>query len=212
MNIKKELNLTMFTFAVISIIIGVVLIVFNKAFATIIPYVIGALVLVDGVFALIKYFTIGTRDIKNSMLLFRGITDVVLGILILLSSEFFVTALGILVGIFLLLWGVFKLNYSCLANKVTTASLPEIIEGVIFMIAGIIMLIFSKRAIELIVLILGACILAIGLYVAIKTFIANKKLADLKKKVNDVCIETTTVDENKNDGNVIETQVAKEDK
>ena len=56
MDIKRELNLTIFTFAVISVVLGVLFIVFNKGFASAVPYIVGAIVIIDGAYALFHIF------------------------------------------------------------------------------------------------------------------------------------------------------------
>ncbi len=195
MDIKKEVNVAVFAFAVVSVIVGILLIVFNKALATVIPYVVGSLVLIDGVVALINYFGHLKSKEMNHFDLVRGVIDVVLGILILLSTEFFTTAFGILVGICLLLWGLLKLNYSFTTGKANGELVPELIESIIFVVAGIVMLVFSKSVLDIIVIVLGASLIAIGLYVAAKAFVVSKKLSKLEKQNEEIVVEGKVVED-----------------
>ena len=207
MDIKRELNLTIFTFAVISIVLGVLFIVFNKGFASAVPYIVGAIVIVDGVYALFTYFARKQLGFNNNFALAQGLIDIVLGILIICSTEFFSTAFGILVGVFLLVWGLFKLNIVVNIMKTGKIAIVDIAESLIFIVSGILLLVFSKQALEIIVIVVGASMIAIGLFVAIKTFIINKKIYSFKKKVADTFDKTQVA----NNDNIVETTFADED-
>ncbi len=206
MDIKRELNLTIFTFAVISVVLGVLFIVFNKGFASAVPYIVGAIVIVDGVYALFTYFTRKQFGFSNNFALAQGLIDIVLGILIICSTEFFSTAFGILVGVFLLVWGLFKLNVGVNIMKNVKLGVVDIAESLLFIVSGILLLVFSKQALEIIVIVLGASMIAIGLFVAVKTFVINKKIYNFKKKVGETIVETTKAADEPTD--VVETQVA----
>lgn len=206
MDIKRELNLTIFTFAVISVVLGVLFIVFNKGFASAVPYIVGAIVIIDGAYALFTYFTRKQLGFSNNFALAQGLIDIALGILIICSTEFFSTAFGILVGVFLLVWGLFKLNIGINIMKSAKLGVVDISESLLFIVSGILLLIFSKQALEIIVIVLGASMIAIGLFVAVKTFIINKKIYNLKKKVGETIVETTKAANEPTD--IVETQVA----
>jgi len=208
MDIKRELNLTIFTFAVISVVLGVLFIVFNKGFASAVPYIVGAIVIVDGVYALFTYFMRKQLGFSNNFALAQGLIDIVLGILILCSTEFFSTAFGILVGVFLLVWGLFKLNIGVNVIKTVKLGVVDIAESLLFIVSGILLLIFSKQALEIIVIVLGASMIAIGLFVSIKTFIINKKIYNFKNKVRETFVETTKAVDEPTD--IVETQVEDE--
>ena len=211
MDIKREMNLTIFTFAVISVVLGVLFVIFNKGFASAVPYIVGTIVIVDGVCALFTYFTRKKFGFSNNFALAQGLIDIVLGILILCSTEFFTTAFGILVGVFLLVWGLFKLNIGINIMKSAKLGIVDISESLLFIVSGILLLVFSKQALEIIVIVLGASMIAIGLFVAIKTFIINKKIYNFKKKVGETFVETTKVVDEPAD-ETIETQVADDKK
>ena len=195
MNIKREFNLAIFTFAVFITIVGILFVCFSKGIASAVPYIVGSIVVIDGAVTLFAYFTRKQFGFNNSFALAQGLIDVVLGILILCSTQIFSTAFGIFVGVFLLVWGLFKLNVCINVIKNARLGLVDIIESSLFIIAGILLLIFSKHALEIVVLVLGASMIAIGLFVAIRAFVVNKKIYDCKKKICETFVETTKADE-----------------
>ena len=104
MNLKKDLNTLMLTFSVLAIVLGIICIVFAEALSTAIPYIIGALIIIDGVYTLVKYFRRKDLDLPNNFGLAQGLINLVLGILIICSTEFFATAFGIIIAIALLVF------------------------------------------------------------------------------------------------------------
>lgn len=198
--IKKELNTVLFVFCVLAIVLGILCVAFAEEFAVAIPYVVGALVIIDGIYTLINYFLRKDIALPNNFALAQGLINIVLGILILLSTEFFAKAFGIILAICLLVYGLFQLNVCINLRKLSKSYMWDLIESLLLVVFAILLLIFSNSAMEIVIIVLGSGMIIVGLYIAVKTIILNKKLSSLmenKSNKDDIIIETTTVKEDK---------------
>ena len=194
MNLKKELNTILFVFCMFSVIFGVLCVVFAEEFAVAVPYIIGALVVIDGIYTLIKYFLRKDIALPNNFALAQGLINIVLGILILLSTEFFATAFGIFVAICLLVYGLFQLNMCVNFMKTSKLYIYDLIESILLIVFAILLLIFSGEAIAIVITIMGAGMIVIGVYIAVKSIIQNKKLDEEDTQI----VETTVVKDDDN--------------
>ena len=201
--IKKELNTLLFVFCVLAIVLGVLCVVFAEAFATAIPYVVGALVIIDGIYTLINYFLRKDIALPNNFALAQGLINIVLGILILLSTEFFSMAFGIIVAICLLVYGLFQLNLCINLKKLNKSYIWDIVEAILLIVFAILLLVFSNSAMEIIMIVIGSGMIIVGLYVAIKTIILNKQL-------NNLFGNKDTSGDNTDGEIIVETTIAKE--
>lgn len=195
MNVKKELNTMLFVFCIFAIVLGILCVVFAEKFAVAVPYVVGALVVVNGIYTLIKYFLRKDIALPNNFALAQGLINIVLGILILLSTEFFAKAFGIILAICLLVYGLFQLNVCVNLRKLFNDYIYELIESILLVVFAILLLIFSSSAIEIVITILGSGMIVLGLFIAVKTIIQNKKI----DKCDEQIIETTIVEDENTD-------------
>lgn len=198
--IKKELNTVLFVFCVIAIVLGILCVAFAEEFAVAIPYVVGALVIIDGIYTLINYFLRKDIALPNNFALAQGLINIVLGILILLSTEFFAKAFGIILAICLLVYGLFQLNVCINLRKLSKSFMWDLVEALLLVVFAILLLIFSNSAMEIVIIVLGSGMIIVGLYVAVKTIILNKRINSIMEN------------KSKKDDNIVETTVAKEDK
>ena len=123
-----------------------------------------------------------------------------LGILILLSTEFFAKAFGIILAICLLVYGLFQLNVCINLRKLSKSFMWDLVEALLLVVFAILLLIFSNSAMEIVIIVLGSGMIIVGLYVAVKTIILNKRINSIMEN------------KSKKDDNIVETTVAKEDK
>ena len=118
-----------------------------------------------------------------------------LGILILLSTEFFAKAFGIILAICLLVYGLFQLNVCVNLRKLSNDYVYELIESILLVVFAILLLIFSSSAIEIVITILGSGMIVLGVFIAVKAIIQNKKI----DKSDDIIVETTLAEDDEND-------------
>ena len=194
MYLKKDLNTLMFTFSVLAIVLGVLCIVFAETLAIAIPYIIGALVIIDGIYTLVKYFKRKEINLPNNFGLAQGLISLVLGILIICSTEFFATAFGIIIAIALLVFALFQLNVCVNLKKMSENFFVELVEAIILIIFAILLLIFSNSAIKIIVTLIGVGMLVVGLYIGVKSYLLNRQINKMVKKENENIIETTATE------------------
>ena len=90
---------------------------------------------------------------------------------------------------------MFQLNVCVNLRKLFNDYIYELIESILLVIFAILLLIFSSSAIEIVITILGSGMIVLGLFIAVKTIIQNKKI----DKCDEQIIETTIVEDENTD-------------
>lgn len=102
-------------YAVLDIIIGLMLLIHPLAFAVVIPWVIGAFLLVFGVFEIIGSFKVRSAGVSMwGWMLFSGIVGVLCGLMLFFSPA----TLVIFLAIFIIMRGVSLIFYGWNTDKV----------------------------------------------------------------------------------------------
>ena len=92
---------------------------------------------------------------------------------------------------------MFQLNVCVNLRKLFNDYIYELIESILLVVFAILLLIFSSSAIEIVITILGSGMIVLGLFIAVKTIIQNKKI----DKCDEQIIETTIVEDENTDNN-----------
>lgn len=125
--------------AILSIVLGIILVIWPGAAIKYIIMLIGVLFLVTGFIA----FVVSNRnreDHKRSLVPFSGIGSMVLGLLLLCLPSFFVTIFMFLLGFILVLGAVGQFVTLGSARRFGTVGLTDYIFPVIILIAGIVVI------------------------------------------------------------------------
>ena len=110
-NFNNLLNIS-FLMIALDVLVGCFLIFYTDIATTVATVVSGCLVLVHGIFALIDYFYVGMFFNFMKYRFIPGILLALLGIVMIISPTYFISLLGVGIGIWLLSVGVESLFYS----------------------------------------------------------------------------------------------------
>ena len=153
----------------LDLIVGVIFLAYPEFLPKVSVIIIGSLVLVHGLFFLIRYFYdgIGTRFFAIDLIL--GIAAIILGIFTIYNpySDYSSKVIGIFYALWLFLSGIEKIYYSYQFRKEQEEIYPLILFiGVMFLLMGIISLFRPFRNFIFIVKLIGIFLICSGLFEA----------------------------------------------
>lgn len=181
--------------ALISILIGIVLIIWPHVALKTIVIVIGALFLLTGMMAfIISYRQQQAAQRSDGLLSLNGIGSIILGILLVSIPLFFTTVLMIILGCILILAATAQLATLAAARQFGPIAAIHYFYPIIILLAGLIVIFKPWGSAEYVVIILGATAIFYGLTDLISQYRINK----LRKKAH------ATEQQNKMGGDSIE--------
>ena len=110
MDLIKKAKHSYITISVIMILLGLVLVIWPKMSLSVLCYLIGAVLIIGGIVKLIGYFS---RDLYRLAFQFDfafGILSILLGLVFVVHPEHIISILPIVMGIFVLVDGVLKIQ------------------------------------------------------------------------------------------------------
>lgn len=181
--------------ALISILIGIVLIIWPHVALKTIVIVIGALFLLTGIMAFItSYRQQQAAQRSDELLSLNGIGSIILGILLVSIPLFFTTVLMIILGCILILAAIAQLATLTAARQFGSIAAVHYLYPILILLAGLIVIFKPWGSAEYVVIILGATAIFYGLTDLISQYRINK----LRKEAQ------ATEQQNKMGGNSIE--------
>ena len=149
--------------AVISVILGIVLIFWPAAAVLYIIMLIGAGFLLPGVISIVSYFTRDkSDDTVSHMFPLAGLGSVLLGAWLMLMPGFFVNILMFVLGGVLLIAGIEQITTLVAARKYGAVSGTFYILPTLIFLAGLLLIFYPMKVVEDTLVIFGVVILVYG--------------------------------------------------
>ena len=128
--------------AVISLVLGIIMVIFPQKTMSVICYVIAGAILLYGVIDIISYFTSKSYEGNFSLTLLRGVVASVIGIIIFIRPSYLSTFIPIVLGILLIIDGITSIQKSVfLKNNNVYFWHISMIESILTLALGIFVLI-----------------------------------------------------------------------
>ena len=147
--------------AVIAMAVGVIMIVFSEDALNIVVKIIAALLLASGIVSL----SVGLKkrnDSTSKLMNFNAVVDIVIAVLLFIFNDWVSTLIISLVGVVLLLFGLFQIFAMISANRVMRLGFsPFIMPVVVTLVGGFIA--FNPLAKEVMTMIAGGALLFYGI-------------------------------------------------
>lgn len=178
--------------AVISLIIGVIMVIFPQRTMSVICYVIAGAILLYGVIDIISYFTSKSYEGNFSLTLLRGVVASVIGIIIFIRPSYLSTFIPIVLGILLIIDGITSIQKSVfLKNNNVYFWHISMIESILTLALGIFVLINPLSAQNAIIICLGISFIWYGITSVWNYLYVQKKInfireAELKNEIIDI--------------------------
>ena len=156
--------------AVIAMAVGVIMIVFSEDALNIVVKIIAALLLASGIVSL----SVGLKkrnDSTSKLMNFNAVVDIVIAVLLFIFNDWVSTLIISLVGVVLLLFGLFQIFAMISANRVMRLGFsPFIMPVVVTLVGGFIA--FNPLAKEVMTMVAGGALLFYG----ITEFISSRRM------------------------------------
>lgn len=145
--------------SIVMVLIGVLLVMRREDIMPVIVQCIGAAFIIPGVLALVRHFMPSGREgalsVDNRMQVLSAVGSCVLGLLLLLSPGFFVAMLVSILGVSLLLLGLYQAVLLLLSKKYLRVSIYLFIMPLLQLLIGVFVLVNPFDAASLPFLLLG---------------------------------------------------------
>lgn len=144
--------------SIVMVLIGVLLVMWREDILPVIVQCIGAAFIIPGVLALVRHFMAGrggSLPVDNRMQVLSAVGSCVLGLLLLLSPKFFVAMLVSILGVSLLLLGLYQAALLFFARKRVRVSLYLFVMPLLQLLIGVFVLAKPFDAESLLFLLLG---------------------------------------------------------
>lgn len=152
---------------IVSIIIGVVAVVWPQQTVVVVAVLIAIYLIVSGIFEFVRGFASGLSGGMRALLFITGVLSVILGLLMFRSAFQAVEILGILIGIAFLFraFGAFFL-----AGDSKEGRGWNIFFGIILLIAGIVLLAWPIQSVVTLAWVIGIWLIVLGIFEIIGSF------------------------------------------
>ena len=150
---------------VATIILGILMVMFPDTINGLICQSIGAVLCVWGIIRIVKYFMERAENVFGSFGLVQGVAMLGFGIFLLVTPNFFVGFIDMVLGIVLLVMAVIKLQYAFDFLKLdSTRWWIQLIGAVIMAVLGILALTKPFGAANIVMILIGAGLIFSGLW------------------------------------------------
>ena len=200
-NIKKRFKSmykTSILFSLILFIIGLFLVIKSETTLFAISYFVGIILIIWGIVPVIGYFTNKETQSYLDFSFIIGIFALIFGIIVIINPSIIGSIIPLLVGIWMFINGITKLQYAIMLKKYNTNSTSALVISIIILLCGL-TLIFNPFK--------GAVVLTklIGIFVIVYSLLDLVECHTLKKTVKDI-------DNTKEDNNFKESKKTKKNK
>lgn len=192
----KDLFKSNFLASVILFFLGLLLIFQSQATIEFISYIIGAILVAAGAFALIRYVKINTKGLDTTDLdLLYGIVSVILGILVISNPHAIASIIPIVIGIAIIISCAGKIQYAFDMKK-TDNDLwkATMVLAIVGTICGIVLVFNPFAGAKFLIRIVGTFIVIYSVLDLISTLIISKNVEEFKN-IESKTIEAEVVEE-----------------
>ncbi len=156
--------------AIIAIIFGIVAIVWTAAALRALMYLFGAFALVDGVVALATAFEERGTSSRWWMQLLKGLTGVILGILVIVWPSAALQTLLMLAAIWAIVTGIMEIGVAFPFKRSFAHEWTLAVGGVLSVLLGLVLIVFPGLALSATMLLIGIYAIVFGTLLLVRAF------------------------------------------
>ena len=195
---KNFFKSSIFT-SILLLFLGLLLIFESEVTITMISYVVGAVLVAAGTFALVRYVSVNKEGFDPSELdILYGIVTIVLGILVITNPHVIASIIPIILGIAIIISSANKLQYAFnLKNKDNDLWKSTMVIAVISTICGIVLLFNPFAGAVILMRIVGIFITIYSVLDMISTYIIKKSVDEFQTIIEGQTMEAEVVEKEK---------------
>lgn len=172
-NLKKYTILR----AIIFLVLGLLIIIFPQPIMSIIVYIIAAALMIMGIVNIISYFNNRPRAAFKDVSFLSGVLLLVVGIVIAVFSHQILSAIPVVLGIFVILSGaMYFLEALNVQKTLNRSGMPMFIFSILILIVGIILIVNPFSALTFLFRMFGIILLVMGIGDIIIYFLYERNL------------------------------------
>lgn len=179
--INKFINLSLIL-SILFIILGITLLVMPEASLESISYMLGAFLLVYGIYNFIDSFRGYVLGYFIQMPI--AVLSIILGIVIYLNPNILETLIPVILGIFFIVNGLFKMKLSFIFKDVSSNFVLSLITSILMVICGLLLFVNPKESAILITSVVGMSLTIYAISDLIDMFIFKKRIKDIENYFN----------------------------
>ncbi len=154
--------------SIVYILVGIMFFAGANASNVLVSVVTGMILIANGAVSIFSYFKRGNIDLYNNNLIF-GALLILLGVVAMFSGKI----LSIILGIYFLVGGVQKINYSLFLKKFNESSWIVVLGmGILIAILGVVTFFTDGEAV---IKVTGICLLGYGIFDLINTILFRRR-------------------------------------
>lgn len=165
--------------AIIALIGGLVLVVWQEAVKNSIMIILGALILAVGLVSLILSYTGKWKKEKVPLLLLNSIVDIAFGLVLIIFPKFFAELIMFVFGLVLLVFGLGEIINLFRSAKTVRVPWPLYIGPAITLILGIVMFFFPDRSSNAVFVVFGATLLLYSVSEFASTYTIRREMKNI---------------------------------
>ncbi|HIZ86675.1 MAG TPA: DUF308 domain-containing protein [Candidatus Coprenecus pullistercoris] len=164
--------------AIVSLIAGLILVIWPKQVQESIIIIAGALILAIGIVSIILYYTGQWKSEKVSLLMLNSIVDIAFGTVLLIFPDFFRSFIMFVFGLILLIFSLGEIINLVRTAKLLSIPIPLFIGPVITLGMGIAMFFFPAKSGNVLFILFGATLLLYAVSEFASTYTIRKRLKE----------------------------------
>jgi len=196
MNLLKEMKWKALFYAAIYVIIGLILLIFPETTAKTLAYAIGVSAILVGAFTVVSYLF---RDVSRNYYrndFVSGMTAIIVGILILMGTEFVISIIPFVLGVLILFSGILKLQHLIDVRRMHYGNgLAFFILAFVNIALGILLIADPFGAVTVLFRLLGAGLVFSGITDALSALYMSRKVGDYVKTQEALTVQAQEVEE-----------------
>jgi len=197
--ILKKINIYYVLTALLYLILGLVCVIIPGKLTVAIPYIIGSVLILNGLLRLIGYFTNkhGFGFGFTVYALAEGILDILLGIVLFINTSISIVMVAVIIGIWALISGILNINYAINKTKSKQECILNFIFAVTQIVIGIILFFNFKGGISVSIVVAGIYLIFLSVSIILTKILLFNKFNEIKNTVDRAFDPTKIITNNK---------------
>jgi uncharacterized membrane protein HdeD (DUF308 family) len=180
----KSMYRTSIAFSIVLFLVGIFLLIKPEVTLHAISYLVGIMLIIWGIVPVISFFT--DKD-NNNYLEFSficGVFALIFGIIVMLNPDIIGSIIPLLVGIWMIINGVTKLQYAIMLKRNEADAFVSITLSLIILLCGILLIFNPFGGAIVITKLIGIFLIIYSILDIIECYSIKKTVKTVEKKVN----------------------------
>ena len=168
--------------SVILFLVGIFLLINPETTLYAISYIVGSILIILGIIPSVKYFSYKEKQTYLSFSFISGIFSLIFGIIVIVNPSIIGSIIPLIVGIWMFINGLSKLQYVILAKRENKNNIVSLIIACAILLCGILLIVNPFRGAVILTKLIGISILIYSILDLFECHLLNKTINKKEKK------------------------------